>query len=134
MPSGLESIWTYVDPSTMQGVAAGVVLAVLAVLVLASYSFLGRLGLMAEGGSQLLALCRDLGFEKKSGWLRPRVVVTGTVRSCEVSVVLRFRRGRAHWVAKWKQHGGAFVRHQEVAALNTPLAEWLDQEVGRASA
>ena len=131
MPSGLESIWTYVDPSTMQGVAAGVVLAVLALVVLASYSFLGRLGLMAEGGPDLLALCGEPGFEKKSGWLRPRIVATGPVRSCDVTVILRFRRGRAHWVAKWKLRGGSFVRLQEVAGLNTSLIDWLDREVER---
>ena len=67
MPSGLESIWTYVDPSTMQGVAAGVVLAVLALLVLASFSFLGRLGLLAEGESSLDRLCQEGGFQRKSG-------------------------------------------------------------------
>ena len=131
MPSGLESIWTYVDPSTMQGVAAGVVLAVLALVVLASYSFLGRLGLMAEGGPDLLALCGESGFERKPGWLRPRIVATGSVRSCDVTVILRFRRGRAHWVAKWKFRGGSFVRQQEIAVLDTSLMDWLDREVER---
>ena len=133
MPSGLESIWTYVDPSTMQGVAAGVVLAVLALVILVFFSYLGRLGLLAEGESQLVGLCRELGFEKKAGWLRPRVVAVGSLHQRDVTVVLRFRRGRAHWVAKWKHGGGKFVRMQEVSQADGTLTEWLESEVSRAS-
>ena len=132
MPSGLESIWTYVDPSTMQGVAAGVVLAVIAVLVLASYSFLGRSGLLAEGESSLDRLCQEAGFQRKSGWLRPRIVATGTVHDRAVTLVLKFRGGRAHWRATWKHGGGAYSRLLEVAELDSSLMEWLDTEVGRA--
>lgn len=132
MPSGLESIWTYVDPSTMQGVAAGVVLAVFALVILVFFSYLGRLGLLAEGESQLDDLCRKLGFERKAGWLRPRVVAVGSLHQREVVVVLRFRRGRAHWVVQWKHGGGRFVRMQEVSHADVALTEWLESEVSRA--
>ena len=133
MPSGLESIWTYVDPSTMQGVAAGVVLAFLALLVLASYSFLGRLGLLAEGEAELTRVCEESGFLRKRGWLRPRIVVTGAVEECRVTLILRFKRGRAQWALKWKRGGGSFFRQRAVGESDPPLVEWLISEVGRAS-
>ena len=42
MPSGLESLWTYVDPSTTQGVVGGVVLVGVAIGILVVYRILGR--------------------------------------------------------------------------------------------
>jgi hypothetical protein len=42
VPSGLESLWTYVDPSTTQGVVGGVVLVGVAIGILVVYRILGR--------------------------------------------------------------------------------------------
>jgi len=42
LPSGLESLWTYIDPSTTQGVFSGVLLFVVAVGLLSVFFLLGR--------------------------------------------------------------------------------------------
>ena len=42
MPSGLESLWSYVDPSTTQGVVGGVVLVLLAIGILVTHRIFGH--------------------------------------------------------------------------------------------
>jgi len=48
LPSGLESLWTYIDPSTTQGVFSGVLLFVVAVGLLSAFFLLGRWSKQAD--------------------------------------------------------------------------------------
>jgi hypothetical protein len=48
LPSGLESLWTYIDPSTTQGVLSGVVLFVVAVGLVGVFLVFGRWSKLAE--------------------------------------------------------------------------------------
>ncbi len=48
LPSGLESLWTYIDPSTTQGVLSGAILFAVAVGLLAVFFMFGRWSKLAD--------------------------------------------------------------------------------------
>ena len=131
MPSGLESIWTYVDPSTMQGVSAGIVVAFVAFLLPLVYAACERSGIRTALGPAKKALAERHGLkEVRRGFLSSlRFKSRDSKRS--VRLVIGTRKGRLNCVLSWKAGGGRFRRECLLSELDEGLDAWIGEEMSR---
>ena len=133
MPGDLESIWTYVDPSTMQGVTAGVVAACLAALLVLLLTNAMRIGLAAELEESLKQLTMQHQVRRRTSFLRAGMRIDFVHEEGRVSLRLGYKQGRIRGRLQCRRGGGLFKATVVFDEASGGLVEWVQEELGRAS-